>query len=79
MLLLHLERFCKNSADGILARVALYAAGYSLRWDLNTYDALLLHIARRDDAARVKELYQIAADACKAVIEKRQNGLLRQL
>ena len=26
--------------------------------------------------SRVKELYQIAADACKAVIEKRQNGLL---
>lgn len=63
------ERFCKNSAYGILARVALYAAGYSLRWDLNTYDASTLHIARRDDAARVKELYQIAADACKAVIE----------
>lgn len=70
------ERFCKNSAYGILARVALYAAGYSLRWDLNTYDASTLHIARRDDAARVKELYQIAADACKAVIEKGQNGLL---
>ena len=28
------ERFTKNSAYGILARVALYAAGYSLRWDL---------------------------------------------
>lgn len=70
------ERFCKNSAYGILARVALYAAGYSLRWDLTTYDPATLHIARRDDAARVKELYQIAADACKAVIEKGQNGLL---
>ncbi len=70
------ERFCKNSAYGILARVALYAAGYSLRWDLETYDPATLHIARRDDAARVKELYQIAADACKAVIEKGQNGLL---
>lgn len=70
------ERFCKNSAYGILARVALYAAGYSLRWDLNTYDPSTLHIARRSDAARVKELYQIAADACKAVIDKGQNGLL---
>lgn len=70
------ERFCKNSAYGILARVALYAAGYSLRWDLDTYDASTLHIARRDDAARVKELYQIAADACKAVIDKKQNALL---
>lgn len=70
------ERFCKNSAYGILARVALYAAGYSLRWDLTSYDPSTLHIARRDDAARVTELYQIAADACKAVIEKGQNGLL---
>lgn len=70
------ERFTKNSAYGILARVALYAAGYSLRWDLTTYDPATLHIARRDDAARVKELYQIAADACKAVIDKGDNGLL---
>ncbi len=70
------ERFTKNSAYGILARVALYAAGYSLRWDLTTYDPATLHIARRDDAARVKELYQIAADACKAVIDHNANGLL---
>lgn len=70
------ERFNKNSAYGILARVALYAAGYSLRWDLNTYDPATLHIAQRDDVARVKELYQIAADACKAVIDKGDNELL---
>lgn len=70
------ERFTKNSAYGILARVALYAAGYSLRWNLDTYDPATLHIARRDDAARVRELYQIAADACKAVISNGANGLL---
>lgn len=66
------ERFTKNSAYGILARVALYAAGYSLRWDLNTvpYNAGTVEIAQRSDAARIKELYQIAADACKAVITK---------
>ena len=58
------ERFTKNSAYGILARVALYAAGYSLRWDLNTvpYNQSSLKIAQRSDAARIKELYQIAAD-----------------
>ena len=35
------ERYCKESVYGILARVALYAAGYSLRWNLDTapYDA----------------------------------------
>ena len=72
------ERFTKNSAYGILARVALYAAGYSLRWDLNTvpYTQSSLKIAQRSDAARVKELYQIAADACKAVITKGENKLL---
>lgn len=72
------ERFTKNSAYGILARVALYAAGYSLRWDLNTvpYDKSTVRIAKREDAARVKELLQIAANACKAVIDKGENHLL---
>ena len=72
------ERFTKNSAYGILARVALYAAGYSLRWDLNTfpYDKNTVKIAKREDATRVKELLQIAANACKAVIDKGENRLL---
>lgn len=72
------ERFTKNAAYGILARVALYAAGYSLRWDLNTvpYDASTVRIAQRDDQNRIKELYQIAADACYAVIQQNENGLL---
>lgn len=72
------ERFTKNSAYGILARVALYAAGYSLRWDLSTvpYDKSTVRIAKREDTARIKELLQIAADACKAVINKGENGLL---
>lgn len=72
------ERFTKNSAYGILARVALYAAGYSLRWDLNTvpYSASTVRIAQRDDSQRVRELYQIAADACKAVIDKGENALV---
>lgn len=72
------ERFTKNAAYGILARVALYAAGYSLRWDLNTvpYDVSTVKIAQRSDASRIRELYQIAANACKAVIEKKENSLL---
>lgn len=72
------ERFTKNSAYGILARVALYAAGQSLRWDLNTvpYNASTVKIAQRSDASRIKELYQIAANACKAVIDKKENVLL---
>lgn len=72
------ERFTKNAAYGILARVALYAAGYSLRWNLNQvpYDASTVRIAQRDDKERIKELYQIAANACKAVMTKGENGLL---
>lgn len=72
------ERFTKNAAYGILARVALYAAGYSLRWDLSTvpYNASTCRIAQRDDQTRIRELYQIAADACKTVITKGENSLL---
>ncbi|WP_207514608.1 RagB/SusD family nutrient uptake outer membrane protein [Longitalea luteola] len=70
------ERFTKNAAYGILARVALYAAGYSLRWDLNTYSAGSVKLAQRSDAARIRELYQIASDACNAIIQKGENGLL---
>lgn len=72
------ERFTKNAAYGILARVALYAAGYSLRWNLDQvpYDASTVRIAQRDDKERIKELYQIAANACKAVMTKGENGLL---
>ena len=62
------ERYCKESAYGLLARIALYAAGYSLRWDLETYDVGSMRIAKRDDAARVKELNKIAMDACKEVM-----------
>lgn len=64
------ERYCKEAAYALLARVALYGAGYSLRWDLETYDESSLRIAKRDDAARVKELNKIAMDACKAVIDR---------
>ena len=64
------ERYCKEAAYALLARVALYNAGYSLRWDLNTYSESSLKVAKRDDAARVKELNKIAMDACKAVMDR---------
>jgi starch-binding outer membrane protein, SusD/RagB family len=70
------ERFSKNAAYGILARTALYAAGYSLRWDLNTYAPLSVKMAQRSDAARIQQLYQIASDACNAVMQKGENSLL---
>lgn len=70
------ERISKNAAYGILARTALYAAGYSLRWDLTTYSAGSVKMAQRDDAARIKELYGIARDACKAIVDKGENDLI---
>ncbi|HEY4063008.1 MAG TPA: RagB/SusD family nutrient uptake outer membrane protein [Puia sp.] len=70
------ERFTKQAALGILARVCLYAAGYSLRWDLKSYSPSSVAIAQRPDASRIKALYQIASDACKQVIDHGENGLL---
>ncbi len=70
------ERFTKQSALGILARMCLYAAGYSLRWDLKTYAQSSLVIAQRSDPTRIKALYQIATDACQQVIQRGENNLL---
>ena len=60
------ERLTRAGGNGLLARIALYAAGYSLRWDLNTGAPGTM--ARRSDATRVRELYQIADNAAAAVI-----------
>lgn len=70
------ERISKQAAYGILARVALHAAGYSLRWDLNTYDPGSVKLAKRTDAARITELYTIAKNACNAVITRNENSLV---
>lgn len=64
------ERYCKEAAYALLAKVALYGAGYSLRWDLTTYSEGSLTVAKRSDASKVKELNKIAMDACKAVMDK---------
>lgn len=71
------ERLTKQGAYALLARIALYAGGYSLRWNLETNDPSTLKMARRDDAARVKELYQIADDACVQIIKHGTNSLIQ--
>lgn len=71
------ERLSKQGVYALLARTALYAGGYSLRWNLQTNDPSSLKLARRDDESRVRELYQIANDACKAIIEKNENSLIQ--
>lgn len=71
------ERVTKQAALGVLARIALYAGGYQLRWDLKTNDAGSLRVARIDNEARVKELYQIANDACREIVKQNENDLVK--
>jgi len=71
------ERLTKQGAYALLSRVALYAGGYSLRWNLQTNDPSSLLMSRRSDNARVQQLYQIASDACQAVIAKNENRLVQ--
>ncbi|GAA4155144.1 RagB/SusD family nutrient uptake outer membrane protein [Chryseobacterium ginsenosidimutans] len=69
------ERLKKSSGNALLARIALYAAGYSLRWDLNTGAAGTM--SRRPDNTRVQQLYQIADAAAAAVINGGTNSLVQ--
>lgn len=71
------ERITKQGAYALLARLALYGGGYSLRWNLETNDPATLKMARRDDATRVKELYQIADNACFQIINHGSNSLVQ--
>lgn len=71
------ERLSKQGAYALLARVALYAGGYSLRWNFETNDPSTLQMARRSDDAKVKEFYQIADDACKAIINRSEHSLVK--
>lgn len=71
------QRLTRDGAYALLARIALYAAGYSLRWDLDTLDPATMKVSRRADEARVKELYQIASSACEKVMGMAGNGLVQ--
>lgn len=71
------QRLTRDGAYALLARIALYAAGYSLRWDLQTLDPASMRLARRSDENRVRELYQIASDACEQVMSMAGNGLVQ--
>jgi len=69
------ERLNKQSTNALLAKIALYAAGYSLRWDLNTNSPGVM--SRRPDNARVQQLYQIADAALDSVIKGGTNSLVQ--
>ena len=53
-------RFTKGAVKGMLARIALHAAGYSLRWDPDTKE--IIGMRTHPDAAKAREYYQIARD-----------------
>ncbi|MDE6581651.1 MAG: RagB/SusD family nutrient uptake outer membrane protein, partial [Duncaniella sp.] len=71
------ERINRNSACGLLARICLHAAGYSLRWNLETNDPATLHMGTREDQARIREIYIIADNALKSVITQGENYLIQ--
>lgn len=71
------QRLTRDGGYALLARIALYAAGYSLRWNLDTLDPATMKVSRRADETRVKELYQIASNACEKVMGMSGNGLVQ--
>lgn len=70
-------RISRQAGKGILARICLYAGGYSLRWGLNEGDPTTPTLCRRADSDRVKELYTIADSALGEVINHGWNHLLQ--
>ncbi len=71
------ERINRNSACGLLARICLHAAGYSLRWNLETNDPATLHMGTRPDENRIREIYTIADNALRKVISQNENYLIQ--
>ncbi|MDR3329505.1 MAG: RagB/SusD family nutrient uptake outer membrane protein [Prevotellaceae bacterium] len=72
------ERVCRGAARGLLARICLHAAGYSLRWDLTADDgrsAMQCRMARRDDPLRIEQLYRMAQEQTAKVIASGEYAL----
>lgn len=69
------ERLSKEGINALLGKIAMHAAGYSLRWDLNTSSPGM--VSRRPDNARVQQLYQIADNALAAVINGGTKSLVQ--
>jgi starch-binding outer membrane protein, SusD/RagB family len=63
-------RFTKGAAKGMLARIALHAAGYSLRWDrTEAGGGSNVGMRTHPDAQKVRGYYQIARDQTLAIIK----------
>lgn len=65
-------RFTKGAVKGMLARIALHAGGYSLRWDENRQN---VGMRRNPDQNKVREYYQIARDQCWEIMQSGEHKL----
>src|SRR5690606_19115199 len=45
-------------------------------WDLDSYAPGSVQLARRSDTQRIQALYEIARDACRAVVDRGENDLV---
>lgn len=65
-------RFTKGAVKGMLARIALHAGGYSLRWNA---DGSNVGMRTNPDAAKIREYYTIARDQCREIINSGEHKL----
>ncbi len=68
------ERINQGSARGLLARLCLHAAGYALRWDLDAQSPTA-NLAKRNDPARIRELYEVAHEQCRIIMQSGEHKL----
>lgn len=66
-------RFTKGAVKGMLARIALHAGGYSLRWDLETRGNVGMRT--NPDQQKVRQYYQIARDQCRDIMNSGEHNL----
>jgi hypothetical protein len=69
------ERISRGAARGLLARICLHAAGYSLRWNSDNEDNINIGMRRHHDSERRENLYVIARDQLQKVIESGEHNL----
>ncbi len=69
------ERITRGAAKGFIARFALRAAGFALRWDTETYSVASLANRTRADVERLPELYQLAKRHAGDVIASNKHSL----
>lgn len=65
-------RFTKGAVKGMLARIALHAGGYSLRWDEGGGN---VGMRTNSDQEKVRAYYQVARDQCRDIMNSGEHQL----